>query len=95
MFGKSKKEVKSYEYMVDYCIIGLMTQPTTLHITLDSPLKQTQFNDVQMVEKYHKTMSVTNQDLLRVMNAIFTSYAYMDLAEFKKRLVIIDIEGGM
>ena len=42
MFGK-KKEVKSYEYMVEYCIIGIMSAPTKLTISLKNPLNQVKF----------------------------------------------------
>ena len=95
MFGK-KKEVKSYEYMVEYCIIGLMTKPATLHIELKNPLQSTKFTgDADMLFNSNKIVHKTNKDLMAVMSKIFSSYAYMDLAEFKKRLVIISIEGGM
>lgn len=95
MFGKSK-EVKSYEYMVEYCIIGLMSKPTTLAIKLDEPLKTTHFNgNADVLFNSNKVVHRINKDLMKVMGKIFESYAYMDLAEFKKRIVIIDIEGGM
>lgn len=95
MFGK-KKEVKSYEYMVEYCILGLMSKPTTLHITLDRRLETTHFNgNADVLFNSNKVVHRTNKDLMTVMGKIFESYAYMDLAEFKKRIVIIDIEGGM
>ena len=94
MFGK--KEVKSYEYMVEYCIIGLMTRPATLCIELKAPLQSTKFTgDADMLFNSNKLVHKTNKDLMTVMSKIFASYAYMDLAEFKKRLVIISIEGGM
>ena len=102
MFGKKKeKEVKSYEYMVEYCIIGLMTQPATLHIKLKNPLKATKFNgEADTLFSSNKSIQKPSinkysSDLVIVMGKIFASYAYMDLAEFKKRLVIISIEGGM
>ena len=96
MFGKKKEEVKSYEYMVEYCIIGLMARPATLHIELKHPLKATKFNgNADVLFNSNKIVHRTNPDLVTVMGKIFESYAYMDLAEFKKRLVIIDIEGGM
>ena len=96
MFGK-KKEVKSYEYMVEYCIIGLMTKPATLHIELKNPLQSTKFTGESdmLFESGSKYVRKTNKDLVSVMGAIFASYAYMDIAEFRKRLVIISIEGGM
>ena len=94
MFGK--KEVKSYEYMVEYCIIGLMTKPATLHIELKNSLQYKKFTgDADMLFNSNKIVHKTNKDLMAVMSKIFSSYAYMDLAEFKKRLVIISIEGGM
>lgn len=95
MFGK--KEVKSYEYMVEYCIIGLMTKPATLCIELKNPLQSTKFTgDADMLfESGSKYVRKTNKDLVSVMSAIFTQYVYMDIAEFRKRLVIIDIEEVM
>ena len=96
MFGK-KKEVKSYEYMVEYCIIGLMTRPATLHIELKNPLNQVKFTGEadMLFESGSKYVRKTNKDLVSVMSAIFTQYVYMDIAEFRKRLVIIDIEEVM
>ena len=96
MFGK-KKEVKSYEYMVEYCIIGIMSAPTKLTISLKNPLNQVKFTGEadMLFESGSKYVRKTNKDLVSVMGAIFASYAYMDIAEFRKRLVIISIEGGM
>lgn len=95
MFGKSKEVKRSYKYRVEYCIIGLMTQPSTLTIDVGKePLKQLRYNGgADMLFSSNKLVRKTNNDLFKVMSRIFESYAYMDLAEFKKRIVIIKIEG--
>ena len=96
MFGK-KKEVKSYEYMVKYCIIGLMNEPQVLKVSTGrEPLKAKRWNeesDLTFGNKFAVTKN--NKDLAKVVKRIFVHYAYMNASEFMKRLVIISVEEVM
>lgn len=96
MFGK-KKEVKSYEYKVKYCIIGLMNEPQVLKVSTGrEPLKAKRWNeesDLTFGNKFAVTKN--NKDLAKVVKRIFVHYAYMNASEFMKRLVIISVEEVM
>ena len=96
MFGK-KKEVKSYEYKVKYCIIGLMNEPQVLKVSTGrEPLKAKRWNeesDLTLGNKFAVTKN--NKDLAKVGKRIFVQYAYMNASEFMKRLVIISVEEVM
>lgn len=96
MFGK-KKEVKSYEYKVKYCIIGLMNEPQVLKVSTGrEPLKAKRWNeesDLTFGNKFAVTKN--NKDLTKVVKRIFVHYAYMNASEFMKRLVIISVEEVM
>ena len=96
MFGK-KKEVKSYEYKVKYCIIGLLNEPQVLKVSTGrEPLKAKRWNeesDLTLGNKFAVTKN--NKDLAKVVKRIFVHYAYMNASEFMKRLVIISVEEVM
>ena len=95
MFGK-KKEVKSYEYKVKYCIIGLMNEPQVLTVsTGKEPLKTKRWNeenDLTIGRPPFAPVTKNNKDFTKVVKRIFVHYAYMNASEFMKRLVIINVE---
>ena len=92
-----KKEVKSYEYKVKSCIIGLMNEPQVLKVSTGrEPLKAKRWNeesDLTFGNKFAVTKN--NKDLAKVVKRIFVHYAYMNASEFMKRLVIISVEEVM
>ena len=99
MFGKKNKEneVKYYNYKIVYKIIGVVEEWTTIYVKTEKEFISTKITNTDSLA-FKEGFEVlpfwknSKNPLTNAIGEIYEQYVYFDPAEFRKRLVIKEIE---